>query len=213
MDSGECGASITPHRPGRGRRRHPKKAFNGRTYGTPFQQPKTQTSINVLLQQVRAQGIGKHSEGQAQACPFLLVEGQRVAHLETIRTGLTVTTFVRGRVYRQQQGQRREQRPRPAQSLQARMSLKAKQRRRVCLLSARDARWLEEYGVGQPCHGPGCTHAHHTRARINALVASGDLRWIGDSENVAAWPDARIWKGVPSGGPMGPKVMQLVPVG
>ena len=213
MDLGECGASITPHRPGRGRRRHPQKAFNGRTYEPPFQQPKTQTSINVLLQQVRAQGIGKHSEGQAQACPFLLVEGQRVAHLETIRTGLTVTTFVRGRVYRQQQGQRREQRPRPAQSLQARMSLKAKQRRRVCLLSARDARWLEEYGVGQPCHGPGCTHAHHTRARINALVASGDLRWIGDSENVAAWPDARIWKGVPSGGPMGPKVMQLVPVG
>ncbi len=136
-----------------------------------------------------------------------------MAHLETIRTGLTVTTFVRGRVYRQQQGQRREQRPRPAQSLQARMSLKAKQRRRVCLLSARDARWLEEYGVGQPCHGPGCTHAHHTRARINALVASGDLRWIGHSENVAAWPDARVWKGVPSGGPMGPPVLQLVPVG
>jgi hypothetical protein len=118
-----------------------------------------------------------------------------------------VVTHVQGRVYRQQAGQRK-----PEQSLKSRTGVKAKQRRRVCLLSARDARWLEDHGISQPCFGSQCQHAHHTRARIADLVKRGELRWVGESQNVACWPEARVWKGVPSGGPMGAKVMQLVSI-
>ena len=41
--------------------------------------------------------------------------------------------------------------------------------------------------INQPCHTDGCSRAHHTRARIQALVKSGELRWIGKGENVATW--------------------------
>jgi hypothetical protein len=156
---------------------------------------------------VEWQGTSKHSEGQGFGFGPFCLEDTAIAHIETIQTGFHVVTHVQGRVYRQQAGQRK-----PEQSLKARTGAKAKQRRRVCLLSARDARWLEDHGVSQPCFGSSCTHAHHTRARIEVLVKSGELRWIGESKNVAAWPEARVWKGVPSGGPMGPKVMQLVSI-
>jgi len=134
-----------------------------------------------------------------------------MAHIETVQTGFRVETHIRGRVYRNEPG-KGSQGPnqRPAQTLQSRMRPAAKQRRRVCLLSARDARWLRDHGISQPCFGPGCTHSHHTRARIEMLVKSGDLEWIGESKNVACWPDPREYKGARSG-PV--KTMQLVPVG
>ena len=124
-----------------------------------------------------------------------------IAHVETIQTGNRVVTHVAGRVYRQQPGRKR-----PEQSLSQRTRHAAKQRRRVCLLSVKDACLLEEYGVSQPCFGPGCTHAHHTRKQIEQMVASGQLRWIGESRNVAAWTDPREWRGVRGS-------MQLVPLG
>ena len=128
-----------------------------------------------------------------------------MAHLETIQTGFRVVTHVRGRVYRDQAGRKK-----PEQTLASRIRTHAKQRRRVCLLSAFAAEQLEQWGANHPCYGSLCNHAHHTRARIVMLVKSGDLRWVGAGENVAAWIDHREWKGVPSGGPRGPKVMQLV---
>jgi len=128
-----------------------------------------------------------------------------LAHVETIQTGNRVTTYVKGRVYRQRPS--RQQR-RPEQSLNSRMRHAAKQRRRVCLLSVRDAIWLEEYSISQPCFGPGCTHAHHTRKQVEQMVAAGQLRWVGDgrTKNVAAWTDPREWRGVRGS-------MQLVPLG
>lgn len=76
----------------------------------------------------------------------------------------------------------------------------------MCLLSVRDAGWLEEHGVNQPCYGPGCTHAHHTRRQIEEMVKKGQLRWVGENHNVAAWTDPREWRGVRG-------TMQLVPLG
>ena len=127
-----------------------------------------------------------------------------MAHLQQVQTGLRVITHFQGRVYRQQPGQRREH------STVARIRKAAVQRRRVCLLSARDSRWLEEYGVAQPCFGPGCTHAHHTRKEIERMVKAGMLRWVGDSRNVATWPEDTRWISRRS---QGYATMQLVDVG
>lgn len=128
-----------------------------------------------------------------------------MAHVEVVQTGFRVVTHVKGRVYRQQPSAQRKQ---PEQSLNSRIRGAAKQRRRVCLLSTRDANWLEEYGISQPCFGPGCTHAHHTRREIERMVAKGMLRWVGDAraQNVAAYVDPRHWKGVKGS-------MQWVPLG
>ena len=129
-----------------------------------------------------------------------------MAHVEVVQTGLRVVTHVRGRVTRYSAGEQSNQSRKREQSLAARSQAGAKRRLRVCLLSALDARHLADYGVSQPCHGPQCRHRHHTRERIEALVKSGDLAWVGEGQNVAAWPDPREWRGL--GGSM-----QWVPVG
>jgi hypothetical protein len=125
-----------------------------------------------------------------------------IAHIESVSTGFHVITHVRGRVYRDQGRPKK-----PEQTLQSRIKHAAKKRRRICLLSSRAAEALEQFHVSQPCFGNGCQHAHHTRARIALLIKSGDLRWVGNGENVAAWVDGRTWKGVPS---QGYQTMQLV---
>lgn len=141
--------------------------------------------------------------GGASASPLLLWR-LIIAHIETVTTGLRVITHVHGRVYRQQPGQKRKQ---PEQSLGSRIRTAAKQRRRVCLLSVRDANWLEEYGISQPCFGPQCQHGHHTRKEIERMVTVGMLRWVDEkTKNVAAYVDPREWKGVKGS-------MQWVPLG
>ena len=156
---------------------------------------------------VESSGVARDQQlngGGASASPLLLWR-LIIAHIETVTTGLRVITHVHGRVYRQQPGQKRKQ---PEQSLNARIRGAAKQRRRVCLLSTRDANWLEEYGISQPCFGPQCLHGHHTRKEIERMVKLGMLRWVGDAkaQNVAAYVDPRHWKGVKG-------TMQLVPLG
>ncbi len=123
-----------------------------------------------------------------------------MAHIEQHQRGFTVVSHVQGRIYRQK----------PEQSTAARTQRTAVQRRKVCLLSARDARWLEEYGTAQPCFGAGCTHAHHTRKEIERMVAKGMLRWVGGSTNVATWPEDTRWISRRSNGFAS---MQLVDVG
>lgn len=114
-----------------------------------------------------------------------------MAHIETVQTGLRVITHVRGRVYRHEAGVKNQ----PAPKLKP----QAHRRRRVCLLDAKGAEWLETYGITQPCFGELCNHQHFTRARIDVLVESGSLRWVGGSENVATWDDARYLAITPSG--------------
>lgn len=127
-----------------------------------------------------------------------------MAHLETVQTGTRVITYVQGRVYRHQGGVRKPQ------TLGVRIQPAARQRRRVCLLSANDAYFLESYSISQPCHGDGCRHSHFTRDRIEFLVHRGDLRWVGKNQNVAAWVNGREWRAKMS---QGMNVMQLVECG
>jgi hypothetical protein len=124
-----------------------------------------------------------------------------LAHFETIQTGNRVETHIRGRVFRYAPKQPKGlQRP-PA----------SKELRRVCVLDGHHGAMLERWGVDQPCHGPRCTHRHHTRAEVEKLVRDGILKYVaGSQRNVAVYVYGRIWKGVPSGGPQGAKVMQLV---
>jgi hypothetical protein len=85
------------------------------------------------------------------------------------------------------------------------------ERRRVCVLDRHHGRLLEHWGEGQPCFGPKCSHKHQTRIEVDKLVREGVLRYVpGSRGNVAAFTYGRIWKGVPSGWPTGPKVMQLI---
>ena len=87
---------------------------------------------------------------------------------------------------------------------------RSKERRRVCVLSEQDGRLLEHFHVEHRCYGH-CTHHHQTRDEVDKLVRDGVLRYVPGSErNVATYTYGRTWKGVPSGGPLGPKVMQLV---
>jgi len=107
--------------------------------------------------------------------------------------------MVRGRVMRSQVIDHSRRR-----SLEA-----SKERRRVCVLSARGGNELEHWGMAQPCFGPGCFHTHQTREAIADLVAKGIMKWVGVGKNVAAYTYGRTWKAMPSG-PQREKVMQLV---
>lgn len=128
-------------------------------------------------------------------CSRRYLKNNNMAQIQTIQTGDSVETRVRGRVFRQDQ--QNAERP------------KSKERRRVCVLSAHGARMLESWGVGERCHGAGCSHAHHTRESVESMVREGIMRWIGAGRNVAGYSYGRSWKGVDSGG-TSVKVMQLV---
>ncbi len=119
-----------------------------------------------------------------------------MADFAHVQTNGRVETFGRGRVFA-----KRKQSDPPA----------SQERRRVCVLSEGSMRLVECWGIRQPCAGPTCDHKHLTREAVNALVGDGILRFVhGSGRNVAGYTYGREWRGVPSGGPMGPKVMQLV---
>lgn len=103
-----------------------------------------------------------------------------MAHVEIRQTNSSVVTFVRGRVYRND--------PKPTtHTLHNRTQVKAVRRRRICVLSHFAGKQLENWYVSQPCHGPKCHHSHHTREEVEKMVRDGELRWVGQGENVAAW--------------------------
>ena len=116
-----------------------------------------------------------------------------MAQIHKTQTGDQVKVQVRGRVFRY-----------------APVAPRSKERRRVCVLSSWSGAMLDRWGINQPCHGPNCTHTHQTREAVDVLVRDGVLRYIGQGRNVASYSYGRTWKGVPSGSPLGPKVMQLV---
>ena len=118
-----------------------------------------------------------------------------MAQIESVTTSGKIVTVVRGRVMRVQSD--RHDAPR------------SKERRRVCVLSARGARELEFYNATQPCFGRGCFHTHQTREAVADMVAKGIMKWVGIGKNVAAYSYGRTWKAMPSG-PQRVKTMQLV---
>ena len=117
-----------------------------------------------------------------------LPEHPAIAHLETEQTSGQLVTYTRGRSFRF------ASRPR---HVAARVA--SKERRRICILSARSGDNLRDYGISEPCHGPSCHHAHYTREAATGLVTSGVLRWIGAGKNVAAYTQGREWVKARSG--------------
>lgn len=73
-----------------------------------------------------------------------------------------------------------------------------RKRRRVCIVSADQARILEHWGVDSECGAAG-GHAHLSRTRAEMLQRDGALRFLGPSGNVATWAEARYLAVVPSG--------------
>lgn len=100
-----------------------------------------------------------------------------MAHIEAQQTNGSVTTFVRGRVYRPTW-------KKPTQTLSDRTRAAAKQRRRVCLLSAYQAKQLENWNQSQPCYGEGCRHAHFTRDE--SRCSYHDVTWTVQLKTVQA---------------------------
>jgi len=117
-----------------------------------------------------------------------------MAQIESVTTSGKIVTKVRGRVMRSQDSDRR---------------FLSRERRRVCVLSARGGNELEHWGMAQPCYGPGCFHTHQTREAVADMVSKGIMKWVGIGKNVAAYSYGRTWKAMPSG-PLREKVMQLV---
>ena len=120
-----------------------------------------------------------------------------MAQIDTESTSGRVVARVRGRVFRS------------GSSPQGGQVSASKERRRVCVLSARGGRELEMWEIGQPCYGAGCRHTHQTREAVAQQVREGILRWVGAGKNVAAYSYGRKWVAMPSG-PARAKVMQLV---
>lgn len=113
-----------------------------------------------------------------------------MAEINVLITSGRVVTHIRGRIM---------QKPVVA----------SKERRRICVLTARGGNELEMWAINQPCFGPGCFHTHQTRDAVSALVNDGILKWVGTGRNMAAYSFGRTWKAMPSG-PAREKVMQLV---
>lgn len=131
-----------------------------------------------------------------------------MAHIERVQTGVRVETHIRGRVFRF--APRDKGKAKRSASGDRTVTVRSKERRRVCVLSSHSGRMLEHWGEAQQCFGPKCTHTHQTREHVDRLVAEGVLRYVpGSSNNVAAYSFGREWKGVPSGTER-MKVMQLV---
>lgn len=131
----------------------------------------------------------------------LLSGGEALAYLDDAQPGRVLITKIRGREFRFQR--------KPEQTLRSRTAPAAPLRHRVCLLSARAAENLENWGMSQPCHGGSCRHSHHTREEIDLLEADGTVRYLA-GRNVAAWVQTRHL--VPrKSGPV--TVVQLVPIG
>jgi hypothetical protein len=118
-------------------------------------------------------------------------------HLESAEIGNVMVTKVRGR-------ERRAGGIRP-EVLATRQPLKLAGQ--ICLLSARAAEALENWGITHPCRHGG--HPHFSRSRVQAMVDNGDLRWLSGG-NVAAWKQARHLA-VRHSGPV--TCVQLVPIG
>lgn len=118
--------------------------------------------------------------------------GDHIAHVESVQTGQQVELHIRGRVFRYAKNRRRAQKAYPVR-------VRTNERRRICVLDASAALRLEHWNQASACYGPTCTHRHYTREAVQALVESGELRWMAGN-NTAAHVRGRTWKPAPSDG-------------
>lgn len=111
-----------------------------------------------------------------------------MAHLTVTETSGRIETHIRGRVFRKSH----------KKSTAGRQS--SKEKRRICVMNARDGAGLEHWNQNQACFGPTCQHSHYTRDAVVSLIATGTMRWIGDGKNVAAFTQTRVFIPKSSGG-------------
>jgi hypothetical protein len=62
---------------------------------------------------------------------------------------------------------------------------------KVCILNEDDARSLVHGGISHKCSTR--RHHHYSKAKADALVKAGELRWIGMHHKIATFAVARSW--------------------
>ena len=62
---------------------------------------------------------------------------------------------------------------------------------KVCILSENDARSLMYGGIAHKCSSR--RHHHYSRSKVDGLVKSGELIWVGKHKRVATYLQARSW--------------------
>lgn len=80
---------------------------------------------------------------------------------------------------------------------------------KICILNEQDARSLEFGGIAHKCSSR--RHHHFSRSKVDAMVKSGELVWVGKHKRVATFRNARKWAVAPSrDGNVVVRVYQLV---
>ncbi len=62
---------------------------------------------------------------------------------------------------------------------------------KVCILSESDARLFLHAGIGHKCNSR--RHHHYAKSKVEALVKSGDLIWLGKHRKLATYRSPRSW--------------------
>jgi hypothetical protein len=62
---------------------------------------------------------------------------------------------------------------------------------KVCILSESDARLFLYAGIGHKCNSR--RHHHYAKSKVEALVKSGDLVWLGKHRKLATYRAPQSW--------------------
>jgi hypothetical protein len=62
---------------------------------------------------------------------------------------------------------------------------------KVCILNENDARSLIYAGIEHKCNSR--RHHHYTKSKVEALVSTGELVWLGKHRKLATYRNARSW--------------------
>jgi hypothetical protein len=62
---------------------------------------------------------------------------------------------------------------------------------KVCILSESDAQLFLYAGIGHKCNSR--RHHHYAKSKVEALVKSGDLVWLGKHRKLATYRRPRSW--------------------
>ena len=61
----------------------------------------------------------------------------------------------------------------------------------VCILNEEDARSFSGTGLAAKCSSR--RHHHYTKTKVDALVKTGELVWLGKHKKAATFRNARSW--------------------
>lgn len=63
---------------------------------------------------------------------------------------------------------------------------------KVCILNEADAQTFLYAGIEYKCSSR--RHHHCSKAKVDALVRSGEMMWLGKHRKVATFREPRLWK-------------------